>query len=97
MVYMYAHYHSKLRFHHEDHNALIPLHEYFSDKIQYTSNIVISSSTSILIQIRQKTTIVSILHNNHVLFCFWVLCDSINFKEITILCALGMISKLLSK
>ena len=51
---------------------------------------------NILIQIRQKVTIVSILHNNHALFCFWVLCDSINFKEI-IKCALGMVSELSNK
>ena len=54
---------------------------------------------NILIQIRQKTTIVSILHNNHVLFCFWVLCDSINFKEfiIFIFYALGMVPELVKQ
>src|SRR6185369_16554545 len=53
---------------------------------------------NILIQIRQKITIVSILHNNYVLFCFWVLCHSIKFKEfITCAYALDMISKLLNK
>src|SRR6185436_19987124 len=52
---------------------------------------------NILIQIRQKTAIVSILHNKHVLFCLWVLCDSIKIKESIITCALDMISELLNK
>ena len=51
---------------------------------------------NILNQIRQKTTIVSILHNNHVLFCFWVLCHSIKGKEWSMTYALSMISKLLN-
>src|SRR6185437_14190457 len=53
---------------------------------------------NILIQIRQKITIVSILHNNYVLFCFWVLCNSIKFKEyVKITRALCVISELLNK
>src|SRR5438067_13941471 len=55
-----------------------------------------SHTVNILIQIRQKITIVGILHNNHALFCFWVLCDSINFKE-WMNSALGMIYELLNK
>ena len=52
---------------------------------------------NILTQIRQKATIVGILHNNHVVFCFWILCDSIKFKETVIIQILGMIVELLSK
>ena len=89
-------YNLKLCFRHEDRNAQFPQHEYFSDAIQYYTNDLISSSTSILMQIRQKTAIVSILHNNHILFCFWVLCHSISFKEWKTQ-TLGVISELLDK